>query len=498
MRRTLILSTFLLGLASVQAGAQSGTPQLRGLWVDAFGPGIKTPEQVTQLVKDAQAMKVNVLFAQVGRRFDCYCNRSSMPRTDDPDVPAGFDPLDDLLTKAHAAGIQVSAWIITTSMWNSATPPKSPDHAFNKHGPSATGEGMWLTIKDNGKNKSGNDWVADAGNPAAAEYIKDMYLSVVKNYPVDGVQFDRVRYPDDNPVGQSTWGYNPTALARYRAETGATGMPASTDRAFSDWRRQQVTNLVRRTYLEVKKVRPEVWVNAATITYGQGPGNNYADYLKSRPYTEVMQDWAGWLRLGFLDISVMMNYKRDFVPDQATWFDQWNTFGIRARGLQHVVSGAAIYLNPQDNTVAQVNKVLAARLKDQALDGWAGYSYRTPDADVNTNKRTQAQVFPELTAKLAGPGGPFATPADWGRPNTRTLRAVQGRVTATQSPLGGRTVTLMVGGQAFARTTTDGNGYYGFGHTPLGAFEVRVDGAEPVTANPPYGQVTDLPPISLP
>ena len=32
-----------------------GQTELRGLWVDAFGPGIKTPEEVTQLVDTARA-----------------------------------------------------------------------------------------------------------------------------------------------------------------------------------------------------------------------------------------------------------------------------------------------------------------------------------------------------------------------------------------------------------------------------------------------------------
>ena len=62
--------------------------------------------------------------------------RAAMPRTNDPAVPAGFDPLADLLQKAHAQGIQVHAWIITTALWNSAvvappfwrssTPPAPP------------------------------------------------------------------------------------------------------------------------------------------------------------------------------------------------------------------------------------------------------------------------------------------------------------------------------------------------------------------------------------
>ena len=43
-----------------------GQTELRGLWVDAFGPGLKTPQEIDKLVADAKAAHVNVLFAQVG------------------------------------------------------------------------------------------------------------------------------------------------------------------------------------------------------------------------------------------------------------------------------------------------------------------------------------------------------------------------------------------------------------------------------------------------
>ncbi|MDL2345721.1 family 10 glycosylhydrolase [Deinococcus sp. MIMF12] len=474
-----------------------GQRELRGLWVDAFGPGLKTPAEIDLLVADAKKMNVNVLFAQVGRRGDCYCNHAAMPRTNDPAVPAGFDPLADLLTKAHAQGIQVHAWIITTALWNSAVVAPPPGHAFHAHGPTATGRDNWLTYKADGTVRGGADWVMDPGHPDAAEYIRNMYVSVVQNYDVDGIQFDRVRYPDYNPVGGPVqWGYNPTALERYRAETGTTGTPAPADPQWSAWRRQQVTNLVRETALAVKAVRPDVSVNAATITYGAGPADEAA-FQASRPYAEVGQDWLTWVKEGYLDLNVMMNYKRDFVPDQALWFDQWNSF---AAGLLQrypdvgQVSGAAIYLNDQASTVQQILKTRAA-----GLSGWAGYSYRTPDRDVNAGTRTKEEVLPELIARLSGEGGPFERPAGWERPNPAHLRAVSGQVTVASGPLGGRTVRLLDHkGAELARTETDGSGRYGFLRVPNGQVLVEVDGVSTERFTAPPRRVTALPPLALP
>ena len=515
MPRPILRAALLGALLTASACAQTAPahPQWRGLWVDAFGPGLKTPEQVTKLVADARALHLNVLFAQVGRRMDCYCTTASVSRTEDPEVPAGFDPLADLIAKAHAANIQVHAWMITTAAWNSAKPPKDPNHVFNLHGPSRTGADMWMTVKNDGTLKSGADWVLDPAVPGAEAYIADMYASVVRNYDVDGIMLDRVRYPDSGTPGLAAWGYNPVTLARYAAETGRAGTPDPRDPAWTDWRRTQVSHMVRRIALEVKKVRPSVWVDAATITYGQGPGGLTSDepnsgstvpggarsgqpmaWTVSRPYTEVLQDWAGWLRAGELDASVMMNYKRDFVPAQADWYRHWNSFGARSKALGRVIAGSAVYLNPQANSTDQARQALAA-----GLDGWAAYSYRTPDPDVNASKRSYEQVLPELTARLAGPGGPFESPAPTlDRPDTGHLRAVEGRVMKGDRPLSGVTVHLLSDGTEAARTTTDANGGYGFFYPPLETFTVQVDGAGPVSGESVAGAVTDLPDLVVP
>jgi len=83
-----------------------GGGQLRAFWVDAFGDGIYTQAQIDQLVTDVKAANMNAIVAQVVRRGDCFCNRSSLPRTAVAGVsPAPFDPLQSLIDAAHAQGI---------------------------------------------------------------------------------------------------------------------------------------------------------------------------------------------------------------------------------------------------------------------------------------------------------------------------------------------------------------------------------------------------------
>lgn len=471
--------------------------ELRGLWVDGFGPGIKTPAEVSQLISDAKKLNMNAIFAQVGRRGDCYCNKAAMPRTEDPNVAAGFDPLADLISKAHAEGLQVHAWVITTAIWRKDTPPKAANHVFNTHGPNTKGRNNWLTIKADGTVRGGKDWYLDPGHPDAAEYIKNMYVSLAKNYELDGVQFDRVRYPDGNPAnGPIQWGYNTTALERFAAETGYKDRPQPGNVAWSKWRRQQINNLIRETALAVKTVRPGMSISAATITYGPGPSDD-EPFQVLRPYTEVGQDWYSWVKNGYLDINVMMNYKRDFIKDQSVWFDQWNNYAAKLLTKYPdvaQVNGTALYLNGSKSSINQIKKTLRV-----GLSGWVGYSYRTPTLSVNNGQQTKEQAWDELKSQLTGTGAPFATKVKWKNPKAYTFRAIAGRIESTKNILGGHTIELIdTTGQVIATTQTDGNGRYGFMRVPSTPLVVRAGEifSAKFTALP--GQVQPVPVLKLP
>jgi uncharacterized lipoprotein YddW (UPF0748 family) len=204
--------------------------QLRAFWVDAFGDGMYTQAQIDQLVADTKAANMNAIVAQVVRRGDCLCNRSSLPRTAIAGVsPAPFDPLQSLIDAAHAQGIQVHAWIITTGVWQGPATPADPAHAYNLHGPSTSGIANWIDYRSDGAANLTNEYFIDPGHPDAAAYIVNMATSIARSYNVDGINLDRIRYPDGNLASLPSWGYNPTAIARFQAATGRTDRPATSD-----------------------------------------------------------------------------------------------------------------------------------------------------------------------------------------------------------------------------------------------------------------------------
>ncbi|MGI8830584.1 MAG: family 10 glycosylhydrolase, partial [Candidatus Limnocylindria bacterium] len=104
-------------LAPTGRAVAAGEDEFRAYWVDAFGEGIFTRGQIDELVAAAKEANFNALVVQVGRRGDCFCNSAIMPRTQAFIDPLPYDPLQTLIDKAHAAGIEVHAWIIATAIW---------------------------------------------------------------------------------------------------------------------------------------------------------------------------------------------------------------------------------------------------------------------------------------------------------------------------------------------------------------------------------------------
>src|SRR5687767_2673175 len=70
------------GLLTSSAMAQD-VQKLRGMWVDVFHEGIKTPKQVEQLIQRARTAKVNTLFIQVRSRAQVYHMSVLEPRAPD-------------------------------------------------------------------------------------------------------------------------------------------------------------------------------------------------------------------------------------------------------------------------------------------------------------------------------------------------------------------------------------------------------------------------------
>lgn len=456
-RAALLLFAGGLGLG-FSAGAAA--PEFRALWVDAFNPGFKTAAQVRQLVADARRGNFNALVVQMRRRGDAFFNSALEPRA--AELAAGFDPLAELLREARDTNggprLEVHAWIVTYNIWNQQnTLPPQANHPYRLHPD-------WLTESHAGQRWGDGNYAFDPAHPAVQEHTVRVALDLVTRHDVDGFHWDYVRY------NGREWGYNPVAVQRFQRRSGRTDRPAPADAAWLQFRRDEITALVRRTYLELLARRPALKISAATITFAPGITTT-AQWPTSAAYSEVLQDWRAWLEEGLLDLNVPMAYfdQRQYAPAWANWslFAKDHAYG------RHLALGGALYLNTISNSLGQIRSTRTATPAGARAQGFAGYSYANM-----ADGATRAQMLDALTlATPANPDPPFAEVAPvpvmpW--KSTPTLGHLLGHLRDAAAGGGLENVPVTLCGPAVRTVRTDANGVFGAVKLPPGVYAVTA------------------------
>ena len=486
-------------LAARAQGQLFAAPELRALWVDAFHAGIRSPEEAAQLVADAKRIHVNTLIVQVRRRGDALYTGGLEPPLDDPNYQPSFDALAHIVSAAHAAGLQVHAWINAMPVWRDEAPPNDARHVFNLHGPAAAGDACWLTAARDGTKKFPVGYFLDPGHPAAQNHLVSVYLDIVRRFDVDGIHFDYIRYPETEgqalPRGSDV-GYNPVSVARFQRAAGRSDVPAPDDEAWTRWRRQQVTQLMRRISIEARAIKPRIKVSAATIAWGLPP-TSLADFGNVAPMQRVFQDWQGWLAEGLLDLAVPMNYAREHDDRVRGWFNGWIAWEKRHKAGRQLAVGIGGYLSAPEGVLAQVSRVRAPDGRNRA-DGVSFFSYYQPSMAPATAAAPRASVpagstpppppaAPDRldylirgagTAPAAFTGPVPVPPMPWIERPTHGFFA--GSVTdSAGTALEGRTIRIRRTGwfRRTRKTASDANGWFGMTKLSPGKYDVRLEDA---------------------
>ncbi|HXG54119.1 MAG TPA: family 10 glycosylhydrolase [Vicinamibacterales bacterium] len=578
----LVMVVIVGALASAPPAAAQTAPEYRGYWVETFNTALGTPADIDRVIAAAVDSKANALFAQVRRRGDSWYLDSLEPLTQvagvgqpRPDGTWTFDPLRDLIQKAHVRGIEVHAFVIVGSIYNAHPTftglPKDPAHVFNQHFWDKTAGALfanadprqWSTrsLPHNATgttfdgHRYGAEWYVDLGHPDAEAYTVDVLTHLVDRYDLDGLHLDRIRYPEapiDRPGSALTTfginvGYNETSVTRFKARHGAAagyyatedigvnvssptdqrlitagdvGYPRTNDPLWNDWRREQVSNFVRRLYLNVTAVKPRIKVSAALICFWTGPvGSN--GWERTEAYYRVFQDWRSWAQEGTLDILAPMIYKREHSTVERAQFDDWLSFtkNLAATTGRHALPGLGAYLNGVEGTLRQARRSQARipfEVGNTAADGVIFYALGNttlgsssnstsaavgppPTGAVNpfafptavaTPKRTNAQFFSGVTTGRAGtvlfenPANvplfllPVATP-DMPWKSNPTQGHVKGFARLKNGvPLDGAAVTITPLSSGDTRVTkTDGGGFYGAVGLAPGAYRALIEQA---------------------
>ncbi|MFB2350271.1 family 10 glycosylhydrolase [Priestia megaterium] len=438
--------------------------EYRALWVDMFHDGAKTPDQVDQLIKDAQKGNINTIFLQVRRRGDAFYSKSLEPKTEDSTLQSNYDPLEDLIQKAHAANprIQVHAWFAMTPIWNKSTPPKDPKHIFNAHGMSQSSEENWLSKTYTGSYQNGSEYVIDPGHPGAVNFTRDVITNVVQNYDVDGIQMDLIRY-----MGQE-WGYNDVSVQRFNKAYGKSGLPQPNDALWKQWRREQVSNMVRKIYASVQSIKPSVTVSAASIAWGNGP-KTMDEWNSSSTMNDALQDWRSWLEEGSIDLAVPMNYFREYDSTQKTSYENWIEWEKNNQGKRMILSGVGNYLNSIGDSMTQIQKAESPSLSGNTLGGTSLYSYAVTNKDDIANDEFYNSLSKISSYSSNSPFLNYASPPDLQWKLSPTTGHLYGSLPNSDHQL------IKVNGSKTYQVYTDGSGDFEVTNLDPGTYNIEVN-----------------------
>ena len=236
---------------------------------DAFRAG------VVQLRDNCTGLGLNTVLAQVRPFGDALYRSSLFPwshlctgvQGQDP----GFDPLDVLLTEAHARGLSLEAWVNPYRLRSSASmPPVLAENSLLNTHPE------WVCTVNEGA-------YLNPAIPEAADYVVQGVAELVQNYAVDGIHFDDYFYPTTDP------------------SIDAAQFAASGEADLTAWRRANVTRLVKAAHDAVKAADP-------TLRFGVSPQGN-PDNDRNEQYTDL----SVWLTASGADAVV------DYLCPQIYW-----------------------------------------------------------------------------------------------------------------------------------------------------------------------------------
>lgn len=337
------------------------TPEeVRAVWVTyaelqtLFGgrSAAQAGEALEALLDRLSALHINTVFFHVRANSDAYYASDSfaVAAWAGPLLRAGWDPLRCAVEAAHARGMQLHAWINPFRIGRDAAAAVCGDtFVYN-------GAYYYIPSSD-----------------TVQRQILNGVRELLDGYAVDGIHFDDYFYPAGAVPAEEPAEFEAEAFAAYR-EAGGTA-------AVGDWRREQVTALLRavcrtahahggvfgvspvasfETNREKKYADVAAWMAASDTVDYICPQIYFGLQNGSMPFERVLAQWCARPRSASVRLYIGLGLYKAGMPED-TWAGsgryEWAAGGdilareLRALRQQEAVSGFALYsydyLNPE-------------------------------------------------------------------------------------------------------------------------------------------------------
>ena len=286
------------------------------------------------------------------------------------------DQIAQCVAAAHKHGIEVHVWKVNYNL--SGAPREFVERKRREGRTQITNQG------------APHNWLCPS-HPKNVALELDSMLEVARNYEIDGLHFDYIRYPNRSCC------YCDGCRARFEASTGlkvghwpADCYEGPLQKRYHDWRCEQITRLVAAVHVEAKKIRPAIKISAAV----------FGGYPACRQ--SVGQDWRLWGRVWLFRLHL----PNGLHEQQQCVLSHWS----RARSNSSAVASRFI----------RVSEATASR-SGLSADRVAGQIHHTRSLGAdgftifNLSRGTAEGILPGVALGADVPNQPFCHTRDWSK-----------------------------------------------------------------------------------
>lgn len=259
----------------------------------------------------------------------------------------GFDLLQAFIDECALQGVELHGWLPVYRVSYSTSAYYKDSLAYKKP--------EWLCVSKKGvdyvSNEYGNGYFIDPANKEASEYLLSVYEYLLKNYKLDGLQLDYIRYP---VATDEEFGYTDTARNEFKEQYGKDPLEitegGSLWEEWCDYRSGFVTSFVKKIVSLANDLSP-----MTTVSCDVAP--NLEDSKESH-----LQNAKLWMEEALINMAFPMAYGTNVVQMYAG-------YTVEACG-----DGVFAYIGLGDyGTETFINQILESRYT--GADGFAFFSY---------------------------------------------------------------------------------------------------------------------------
>jgi len=334
----LLILVFLAGVSCHRAPrveAVSYTVAERGVWLnrsELFAPR----EELLKLLDDLKAANITSVYINTYfRGCVVYPDSEFLPIFAEASEP---DVLSWLIPEIHRRGMRAESWV-EYGFYAFHTPDASKTEkrgVFLEKHPELT------AVDSSGRDHIHNTQWGDffslcPANPKSHELLGNLFVEGIKRYPFDGINLDRMRFPNEN------FCYCEYCKTQFQKDTGIPLKPYPADspeyKTFISWRESQLDTFIKTWAPRFRDARPGLKVTMAALP---------PDMMESHG-----QNWDHWLEQGWVDAAMPMLYGEKGFEDRIrilSKFPRWDRIypGVDAHGLSpEVIQRQIRFLNKE-------------------------------------------------------------------------------------------------------------------------------------------------------